>query len=70
MMRVFLQLNSLRGLDLASPKIRRLKSLCENHQIFVGHGFSRAVTYAESMRLQPLAPSKSSSHTDSEARAT
>jgi hypothetical protein len=28
-----------------------LKSLCENRQIFVGHGFSRAVRQQESMRL-------------------
>src|SRR5258708_25496201 len=31
--------------------------------------FNRAVTTAESMRLEPLARSKSSSHTDSQARA-
>ncbi len=30
------------------------QSPCENFQIFVGHGFSRAVTYLESMRLHCL----------------
>ena len=28
-------------------KWNRLQSLCDNGQIFVGHGFSRAIKYAK-----------------------
>jgi len=33
----------------------RLKSLCDNAGMFVGHGFSRDIRPAKSKRLQPLA---------------
>jgi hypothetical protein len=37
--------------NLQRSKWLRLESLRRNSQIFVGHGFSRAVKYAESMWL-------------------
>jgi hypothetical protein len=49
-----------RGAD--DPWTTPRRSCC---RIFVGHGFSRAVKYAESIRLQPLACSNSSCQTGS-----
>jgi hypothetical protein len=48
----FRSLFSPRSLILARTNPRRLKSLCDNGQIFVGHGFSRAVTRRLSTALQ------------------
>jgi len=39
------------SLDVRGFEEEGLQSLCDNRQIFVGHGFSRAVKCPESVRL-------------------
>jgi hypothetical protein len=45
-------------------------SLCGNHEIFVGRGFSHDINTMKSMRLQPLKFRFFSCHTDSDACTT